>query len=76
MHYLQFIFLNWPAVMPPTLPLLAILYYTLTLLFTKKTFGILINYRLGCNNSHMFLHVHNNQTWTQIVTLPTVPHKS
>ena len=42
----------------------------------KKTVGILINYRLGCNNSHMFLHVHNHQTWTQTVTLPTVPHKS
>jgi len=23
----------------------------------------------------MFLHVHNHQTWTQIVTLPTLPHK-
>jgi len=42
----------------------------------KKTHGMLINYRLGCNNSQMFLHVHNYQTWTQIVTLPTVPHKS
>ena len=42
----------------------------------KKTAGILINYRFDCNSSHMFLHVHNHQTWTQIVTLPTVPHKS
>jgi len=41
----------------------------------KKTVGLLINYRLGCNKSHMFLHVHNHQTWTQIVTLSTAPHK-
>ena len=40
----------------------------------KKTVGILINYRLGCNKSHKFLHIHNHQTWTQIVTLPMVPH--
>ena len=36
----------------------------------------LINYMFGCNNSHMSLHVHNHQTWIQIVTLQTVAHKS
>ena len=51
-------------------------YYTLILLIIKKTVGILINHRLGCKNSHTFLHVHNHQPWTQFVTLPTVPHKS
>ena len=42
----------------------------------KNPVGILINCRLDCNNSHMFLHVHNHQTWTQIITLPTVSHKT
>jgi len=40
----------------------------------KKNCWNLINYSDGCNNSHMFLQVHSHQTWTQIVTLPTVPH--
>jgi len=46
-------------------PLIVSLYYILILLFTKKkkkAVGTLINYRLGCNNSRMFLHVHNRQT--------------
>jgi hypothetical protein len=42
----------------------------------KTTVGILINYRLGCNSSHTLLHIHSNQTLTQIVSLPTVPLKS
>jgi len=77
MHYLEFIFFNCGAVMLLTLPLNVIQYYTLILLLTfKKTAGILMNYRIGCNNSQMFLHVHNHKTWTQTVTLKTVPHKS
>jgi len=106
MHYLQFIFLNCTAVMPPTLPLTFRCLNKFQFTFTwwgkidclmspciihlhfcllKKNVGILINYRvgcnnshmlLGCNNSHMLLHVHSHQTWAQIVTVPTVPHKS
>jgi len=52
-----------------------VLYTYPSIYFKKKTVGIIINYRPGCNNSHMFLHEHNHQTWTQVVTLPTVPHK-
>ena len=97
-HYLEFIFLNCTAVMPPSLPLTlqclskfqfpfswwwktdllmssCIIHLPFYLLI-KKTVGILTNYRLGCNNSHMLLHVHNHQNWTEIVTLPTVPLKS
>ena len=101
MHYLEFIFLNCPAVMPPSLPLTfgclskfqipftrwwktnlwmssGIIYLSFYLLLKKKkkNVGILINYRLGCNNSHTFLHIHSCQTWTQIFTLPTVTHRS
>jgi len=35
-----------------------------------------INCRLGCNISHVSLPAHNHQTWIQIITLQTVPHKS
>jgi len=97
MHYLEFIFLNCTAIMPPTLPLtfrclsklqfpftwswkiyhlMSSCFKQLSFYLLKKNVGILINYWLCCNNSHMFLHVHNHQTWTQIVTLPTVFHKS
>ena len=44
-------------------------------LLLKKTVGILINYRLGCNNSHIFLHVHNYHNWTHIVTFQQFPIK-
>ena len=40
----------------------------LSFYWLKKTVGILINYRFDCNNSHVFLCVHNHQTWTQNVT--------
>jgi len=74
MNYLEFIFLNCTAVMPPTLPLT---FWCLSKFQFPFTWWWKIDLLMSsCNNSHMLLHVHNHQNWTQIITLPTVPHES